>query len=502
MFRPDTASGCSVRRRFQTFALDGVTMGRVLIGGFGAIFILWIVTASDMVRRLVDVEHRVTVLTTQFTEGEQLLFSVRTQVLTGSVYVRDAFLDPRPDAAVFYRDQLETTRQEIEQALQHYVPDVDSDVEREHWTQLQAELAEYWNSMMPVLRRDVIPDFATVQAVFRQDVLPRRDTIIRISEEIHRLHQDALHQQRAEVARLHGAMRGRVLWTSVTMVALGIGIAILAIRYARRSEQRIRLQHDTELQHKHLLQRLSTKLVRAQEEERRIIARDLHDEIGQVLMALKLELAAADGPPQSSDAGRRSLQEARSMTDRALQTIRDLSHLLHPAMLDDFGLPPTLNWHLRQFSERTGVRTQLVVEGIDGRLGSEYELCAYRVVQEALTNVAKHARATSCRVYVQRLPYSLVITVEDDGRGMQTGDTEKVDTSRGLGLISVRERVSELGGTYRLESGVGKGTRLTVELPVPAGPGSLSGAETQVASVRPDGESGELGGAQAASLAR
>jgi signal transduction histidine kinase len=275
------------------------------------------------------------------------------------------------------------------------------------------------------------------------------------------------------------------------MVTLGIGIAMLAIRYARHLEARIRRQHETEVQHKHDLQRLSARLVRAQEEERRIIARDLHDEIGQVLMAIKLELAAVDGTVQPADPGGRSLQEARSMTDRVLQTIRDLSHVLHPAMLDDFGLPPTLNWHLRQFSERTGVRTQLVADSIEGRLSSECELCAYRVVQEALTNVAKHAQATSCRVYLQRLPYSLVITVEDDGRGMEMGRRLHADTSRGLGLMSMRERVSELGGTYRLESSVGKGTRLTVELPVPAD-----------IPVPVDRESGALGGSQAASLAR
>jgi two-component system sensor histidine kinase DegS len=138
-------------------------------------------------------------------------------------------------------------------------------------------------------------------------------------------------------------------------------------------------------------------------------------------------------------------------------------------MLDDFGLAVTLDAYVRSFSKRTGVHTELVTDRMDARLASALELCVYRVVQEALTNVAKHAYATSCRVYLQRLPYSLLVTVEDDGKGMEPEQVDGAETGRGVGLVGVRERVSRLGGTVQLEAPADKGTRLTIELPVTSG---------------------------------
>jgi signal transduction histidine kinase len=137
-------------------------------------------------------------------------------------------------------------------------------------------------------------------------------------------------------------------------------------------------------------------------------------------------------------------------------------------MLDDFGLPHTLKSYVRSASDRSGVRTQLVLERMEERLPADLEVCVYRIVQEALTNVAKHAQAASCRVHLQRLPDSLVLTVEDDGRGMDADPARRDGPERGLGLMAIRERASEFGGTVRVETHPGRGTRLSVKLPVPA----------------------------------
>jgi signal transduction histidine kinase len=149
--------------------------------------------------------------------------------------------------------------------------------------------------------------------------------------------------------------------------------------------------------------------------------------------------------------------------------VRDLSQLLHPAMLDDFGLVVTLEAYVQSFATRTGVRSEVVAERMDARLPSELEICIYRVVQEALTNVAKHAQATSCRVALQRLPASVLVTVEDDGRGMESMSIDGPQARAGVGLVGVRERVSRLSGTVRVETRAGNGTRLTIVLPVAAG---------------------------------
>jgi signal transduction histidine kinase len=287
-----------------------------------------------------------------------------------------------------------------------------------------------------------------------------------VSEELRLLNQDALQEQRAAVTELHRAIRERMFWTSGFAVAFGIVIAVLTARYTGRLESWIRQQHREEQRHKRELQRLSTELEDAREHERRIIARDLHDEIGQALMTIKLDLGVLDRSGQVSGSPAAALAEARSSTDAAIHTVRDLSQLLHPPMLDDFGLAVTLQAYVRGFSERTGVRTELVLDRMDARVPPDVEVCAYRIVQEALTNVAKHADANSCRVYLHRLPYSLLVTVEDDGKGMAVTASEHAETRRGVGLLSVRERVSRAGGTVNMESR-GRGTRLTVELPVP-----------------------------------
>jgi signal transduction histidine kinase len=261
-------------------------------------------------------------------------------------------------------------------------------------------------------------------------------------------------------------VRQRIWWTGGLTAIFGFAIALVSLKYTGRLESWIRRQHEQEREHKRELQRLSAELEDAQESERRRIARDLHDEIGQSWMTINLDLALVHRSGQTSGAPAAALAEARASTDQAIKTVRDLSQLLHPPMLDDFGLAITLGAYVHGFSERSGVRTELVVDRMDARAPAEVEVCAYRIVQEALTNVAKHAEASSCRVYLQRLPHSLLVTVEDDGRGIAIA-AGGADTRRGVGLVSVRERVSRTGGTVHIDSQIGKGTRLTAELPIP-----------------------------------
>lgn len=135
-------------------------------------------------------------------------------------------------------------------------------------------------------------------------------------------------------------------------------------------------------------------------------------------------------------------------------------------MLDDLGLPDTLNWYLRGFSKRTGIRAEVLQEGMESRLPSEIEICVYRVVQEAVTNIARHSGASRCRVYLRRLPAALEIILEDDGRGFDTEQWRTTELHGGLGLVGIQERVTGMLGKFELTSSPGKGTSLRVELPV------------------------------------
>jgi signal transduction histidine kinase len=163
-----------------------------------------------------------------------------------------------------------------------------------------------------------------------------------------------------------------------------------------------------------------------------------------------------------------ALAGLRAITDGALSTVRDLSHLLHPAMLDDLGLPAAIEWYAKGFERRHGVRVELLQDRMSERLTADTEAAIYRIVQEALTNVAKHAQAARCRIYLQRLPHTLLVTIEDDGVGFDAAANGAPGIARGLGLISIRERVAQVRGELRIETTPGKGTRLTVEVPAVA----------------------------------
>ena len=446
--------------RFVLSRRDGSPIRRILLLGFAAIFALWLCSAYVLGRRVIEADSRVAETVTEFTKGEEVLSTVRELVLLSSVVVRDAALEAETARVSSQRDRLQKLRTDVEGRLQEYLPRVDSAVERDHWRRLRAEVDEYWSNLAPVLSGELTEGAA--QGFLRRSVIPRHELVLRVSEDLRNLKQDALHEQQTAVAELHRSVRERIWWTSALAVAVGFVVAVLAGRYIGRLESRIRRQHAQEREHKRELQRLSVDLEDARESERRAIARDLHDEIGQALMTIKLDLGVVDRSGQVCGAPAEALGEARASTDLAIRTVRDLSQLLHPPMLNDFGLAVTLQSYVRAFSERSSVRTDLVLDRMETRVPTDVEVCAYRIVQEALTNVAKHAQATSCRVYLHRLPHSLLVTVEDDGHGIATTSHE---VRRGVGLVSVRERVSRAGGTVSIES-AGRGTRLTVELPV------------------------------------
>jgi signal transduction histidine kinase len=438
----------------------------LLLVGFTSIFVIWLFSAYALVRQMIGADTRSAAIRSRFLSNEQALSTVRAQTLLSSVYLRDALLDATPAGLSTYQDQLYRIRREVEAALALYQPRVASTAEREQWVRLQNELRDYWDSMLPVLALDRTPSLAEARTVLREKIIPKRETIIRVSDRIHTVNQHDFEQEQAELADLRQGLRTWIWRTSMITAALGLAIALVATGYAGRLESRIREQHAHEVQHKSELEQLSSKLMQAQEDEQRRIARELHDEIGQALSAIKLELAVAERSTLS-EARSTALLEARAIADRVLQSVRDLSQVLHPAMLDHLGLSDTATWYLRAFSRRTGITSELSIDELETRLAPEIEVCTYRVIQEAVTNVARHAGATTCRVRIQRLSRTLQVSIEDDGRGF---DPAVAQTSvPGLGLVSVRERVARLGGRLHVESHVGEGTRLMVELPLAEG---------------------------------
>jgi signal transduction histidine kinase len=442
-----------------------LTIRGTLYAGFGLVLVLWLASGYEFARRLDSVEERASAVSARFAAADQQLSTVRIQMLTASIYLRDAMFDTAPNAGDYYRAQMEAARHDIDQALAAYVPVAGRNDERESLQQLRAEVGAFWETVLPVLEWDATRRSAEARAWLQARVLPKRELILQISGRIKDLNRAALEREHEEVGRIYSTMRARVWETSGLALLASLAVAAVASRYAGRLERRIHQQSIRDAENTRDLQRLSARLVNAQEEERRTIARELHDEVGQALTAIRVELSIAARHAALTEREDAAFQEARRLTERALQQVRDLSQLLHPAMLDDIGLPETVAWYLTGFSARTNIRTDLVRDRMDDRLAGEVETCLYRIVQEALTNVARHAEATCCRVYLERLPHTVRLVVEDDGKGFEADGFAPGGSARGLGLLGIEERVSGFRGSCRIESAPGQGTRLTVELP-------------------------------------
>ena len=215
------------------------------------------------------------------------------------------------------------------------------------------------------------------------------------------------------------------------------------------------------------LRRLSESVLAMLEADRRRVARELHDEIGQVLSAVSINLKVVQSKAHESLWPR--LDESMKIVDRALQQVRNMSLELRPSMLDDFGLEAALNWYVRGFEERTGIRTQIVAAAPGYDTPETIRTACFRVVQEALTNVARHARAQNVVVELRPDSESIRLLIQDDGLGFDH-EAAMVRASLGasLGLLGMQERVQLIGGELEIESKPGRGTTVAVWLPLAA----------------------------------
>ena len=208
---------------------------------------------------------------------------------------------------------------------------------------------------------------------------------------------------------------------------------------------------------------LSLQLVEVQEAERRYVARELHDEIGQELTGLKIALETNSLKKSNGDAD--GLLEAQSVAAKLTEIVRELSLRLRPAMLDDLGLLPTLLWHFERFTNQTNIHVTFRQKDIDdSRFPLQVETAVYRIVQEALTNVARHAQVDEAIVRLWSDEKTIGVQIEDHGVGFDAEAAANLWRTNGLG--GMRERAVLLGGKFTVESRPGAGARLTAELPI------------------------------------
>lgn len=217
---------------------------------------------------------------------------------------------------------------------------------------------------------------------------------------------------------------------------------------------------------------LSARLMHLQDEERRRIARELHDSVGQTLAALSMNLSTVrteiDRLKQTAD----TVADSAALVDDMSKDIRTISYLLHPPLLDEAGLSSALRWYIQGFAERSKIKVDLEMPSDFGRLSRELETAIFRVVQECLTNIHRHSGSSTAKVRISQNDGRVRILVEDKGKGIPPEKRSQIASSGtpGVGVRGMRERLRQLGGAMEIDSESGKGTKITVQLPVSTAP--------------------------------
>jgi signal transduction histidine kinase len=296
---------------------------------------------------------------------------------------------------------------------------------------------------------------------FFSELENRPKKALELAGHIDALNQGSLVREEQEVENQENKLRRIAIGATLLLLLLELAIALFSTAYMARLDAVSEAERKRAETAEQELRRLSNQLVRVQEEERKTISRELHDEVGQILTGLRMELGALS--PNDVDEGfRQRLESLKRLVEEALRSVRNLALLIRPSMLDDLGLEPALRWQTREFSRRCGVPVALAIEGQLDRLPEAPRLCVYRAIQEALTNCGKHANASRVTVTVSHEDDRVSASVQDNGKGF---DKVRLQT-HGLGLLGMSERVRALQGVITVSSEPGRGTLISLEVPL------------------------------------
>jgi signal transduction histidine kinase len=433
---------------------------RILLLAFGGLLALMIVAGFDALRslrRLDGIERQVN---QRYSTHSQALTTV---LITVHVYhdqmERYLMTDHSPED---HQEAANVSNRgaEVQNALQKYPTDGDAE-ERTLLAQIKQKVQEQQNSFAALEGESHRKGEPDRQQAIQEQMMLRRAYILQISRDVSSWNDRKLGEATQSLEVSFQNVQTRL----VSMVALslfaGLLLSIAGGIYILRLEGQGRRRYEALVASRHELEELSSRLVDAQEEERRSISRELHDEVGQTLGALLVDLGQLSKlvPPEDGLV-QKQIARIKSVAETAVKSIRDMALLLRPPMLDDLGLVPALEWQGREISRRGDMEVDVQSENVSEKLPDDIKVCIYRLVQEALNNAATHSGAKHARVLVIQRDHSIEVKVTDDGKGF---DSDRV---RGMGILGMEERVKRIGGSLNIKSEPGKGTSVGAELPL------------------------------------
>ena len=426
----------------------------VLVAGFGGLLVLMAFAGLDGIQALRQIQTSNDSIREDFLLRTRLLERIRGDVYVSGTYVRDYLLEPESGKAEGHRYSLRETRKDMDAALAGYRALL-TQPEGGPFEGLTRELDQYWRVLEPVFQWTAEERRRRGYPFLRDEVFPRRMAMLGIADQIHALNESQLQNGKLRVEALFQQYRKRLGITIALVVGLGLVLAAFSIRKILALENASAASQEA-------LQHLSARLVEAQEEERRSISRELHDEVGQSLTGVLLEMANLSKliGTRDPDAVAAKAAEIKREVENSIGVVRNMALLLRPSMLDDLGLVPALQWQAREVSKRSGIWVTVDAASVTEDLPEEHKTCVYRIVQEALHNCVQHAAARHVKVAVEQQGDRLRLEIEDDGKGFNAQE------ERGMGLLGMQERVGYLGGKFEVESAPGKGTTLKISLPL------------------------------------
>jgi signal transduction histidine kinase len=438
----------------------------VILGlSFGILVTLIAILGIGAVRRANSIYEEMQRTQESYMRTEAFRRDIAADMYLADILVRDYLLDPSPQNVKQHRDQL----LKIRDSLQNRMDNLASHMGVEYTPglkRIQDEVQAYWDSLDPIFEWTPQDKAEKSWAFLRHRVLPRRETVVSLAREIARSNQKELEAEQKRIQQSQQTLRWFLIRMMIFSLTLGALVALVTVYRVAVLERQHEAQRKKIQEAEADQRRLARKLVQAQETERKSLSRELHDEVGQTLTALGMELANIQSVRIAEpSAFHERLDEAKRLNAEAMRSVRGLAMGLRPSMLDDLGLEPALQWQGREFSRHTGVPAVLNVEGNLDELEDHIRTCIYRVVQEALTNCARHAQASRVEVNVAQNADNVQVIVKDDGMGFDV----RTKTRTGMGLIGMKERVESLGGELSISSSNGKGTAVSLSIPVAAG---------------------------------
>lgn len=433
---------------------------RLLLIGFGGLLLLLAFTGFNTLSVLNRIQTRNESIRLDYVNRDRILEALRADLYLSGTYVRDLLLEPDPSRADLHRAELKSARDRIHSMITAY-EGVLTDQERPSFEKFKREVGNYFDTLQPALQWNALQRKQYGYMFMQDSLLPRRMVIVHLADQIGRLNQEQLNAGNKRVSTLFAQFRRDLvlllIGTLLGGLLLAAGSTYRILRLERLSMQRF----DEVKQARKALQDLSARLVDVQETERRALSRELHDEVGQALSALLLALGNAANmiSPSDNPEVRLQLLDTRRLAERTVAVVRDICLLLRPSMLDDLGLLPALQWQARETTRTTQLHVSVKADASLDDLSDENKTCIYRVVQEALHNVVRHAKAKHAVIQLREDEGALHLTVQDDGQGFSP------EREKGIGMLGMEERVKHLNGTFQVHSNPGAGTKIEVRLP-------------------------------------